>query len=76
MRDSQYLYGEQFDGTVLRELSYASALYRKIFWSEELVSQLMEVPYTDRDMRRVNASLNAQKHCRSLIEECFVKDKE
>jgi len=74
VKDSTYLYGDNFDSVVLRDLNYVSALRRKILWSKELIDELLEVSYTERDMRRVNDSLKAQKYCNALIDECYGKD--
>jgi len=74
MKSSEYLYGSNFDAVTLRELNYISALRRKIIWSMELVDSLIDVHHSNRDMRRINDSLNAQKFCNALIDECYGKD--
>lgn len=76
MKTSEYLYGKHFDGILLREMSYASALHRKLLWSQELIEELNDAPLMERDMRRINDSLNAQKFNKALLDECYYKEKE
>lgn len=74
MRNSQFLYGNDFDATQLRELSAEQYLWRKIHSSQELVELLSNEPLETRDMFRINKSLSSQKHNRKLIDELYGRD--
>lgn len=70
MRDTEYLYGE-LDMTEIRELAYIQALLRKNNYARELIDQLLEVPYLDRDNLRIKEIGKAIKFNESLIQECY-----
>ena len=74
MRDSQFLYGDDFDATALRELTIEQYLWRKIHASEELVELLQQKPLYERDMFRINLSLQSQRHNRKLLDELYARN--
>lgn len=71
IKQSTYLYGDSYNPAMLHNLPYMYALILKIYWSRELVEQLLAIPYMERDMRRINDSLKAQKFNQTLIDECL-----
>jgi len=73
MKNSKYLYGDNFDAELLSTMNYVSALYKKIEWSTDLISKLNEGSYMQRDIIRIKACLDAQIFNSILIKECEIK---
>ena len=67
MKNSTYLYGDNFNAKRLSTMNYVSALYKKIEWSTDLISKLNEAPYMQRDIIRIKACLDAQIFNATLI---------
>jgi hypothetical protein len=67
MKDCYYLYGS--DLKELKDMKYIDALERKIELAEELIKNLLEVDYMNRDMQRVNDALKAIDFNKNLIKE-------
>ena len=75
MKNSKYLYGDNFDAQKLENMNYISALFQKIEWATELVSKLNEVDYMKRDSVRIKACFDAQRFNAKLIDECELRIK-
>ena len=74
MRASQELYGSDFDATLLKDMTVENYLWKKIHASQELVDRLQSVPFMERDLFRINKSLESQKHNRALLDELYGRD--
>ena len=74
MRASQELYGSDFDATLLKDMTVENYLWKKIHASQELVDRLQSVPFMERDLFRINKSIDSQKHNRALLDELYGRD--
>jgi len=73
MKQSEWLYGTNFDPRALQELTYIQALHRKILWARELRDLLLKEPYAVH-APQVNDVSKAIKFNEALIDEVFGKD--
>lgn len=74
MKKSEYYYGKSYSAKTLRTLSYTSALLRKNIWAKELLEELIEVNYMDRDNLRINKVSGAIEDNCKLYNECYGKE--
>ena len=75
MKNSKYLYGDNFDAKLLNDMNYIVALQTKIKWATKLVSKLNVVDYMKRDSVRIKACFDAQRFNAKLIDECELRIK-
>jgi hypothetical protein len=60
------------DPSILKGLPYEEAINLKISKCDELISEILEVDYMERDSHRLNMLLNAKKFNEMLLEELDV----
>ncbi len=74
MKNSQYLYGRQFDAKEIQSMPYAQALEYKLRCAKELIRALAEANVEKTDWHRINNIGKAIKFNEALVAETKGKD--
>ena len=69
MKDSEYLYGTNYDADKLSAMTYTDALAQKIKWAQETIDKLLEIPYQERPMLRIKRIGTAIKFNQAMLDE-------
>ena len=74
MRNSQYLYGDNFDAKAIQQMPYVEALDYKNRCASALTEELVMAPAQTTDWFRINAIAKAKKFNEALLREAYGRD--